>query len=258
MKQNKSGLEHLKELAKPFYFEGLPDLGLLLVHGFTASPSEMLPLGKFLHEKGYTVSGVRLAGHGTDYRDLPKHSWQDWYRSVEEGFIHLKNHCDAVIPIGLSMGAILCLNLVYQHPEENFPKLCLLAPAFAIKSRMARFAPLFRFFIKFTFKGEETLRYFKDHHLYSYMYRPIDSIIQLFQLLKYIHKQPIHISIPTLIAYGVLDESISINSIKKAIREKFNPETNIKILELRKSHHILPVEPDAEELFRTIELFLKK
>ena len=44
--------------------------GILLIHGFPASPAEMKPLGESLHDHGHTVYGVRLKGHGTSPYDM--------------------------------------------------------------------------------------------------------------------------------------------------------------------------------------------
>ncbi|MFX1508145.1 MAG: alpha/beta hydrolase, partial [Promethearchaeota archaeon] len=227
-------LESLKHLAKSFYFEG-GEVGVLLVHGFTASPTETLPLGKYLHEKGYTVHGVLLAGHGTNYQELSKVSWQDWYESVENGYDYLKDHSKIIIPIGISLGALLCLYLLHKRPESKIQKLCLLAPPFALKSRLVRLIGFFSVFRKFLYKGEESLQYFKDHNLYSYMYRPTVSILQLTRFLKHLHKEEIHINVPTLIAYGTLDEMISIPAISDAMKQKFSPNTKIVTLELANS-----------------------
>ena len=49
--------------AEPFLLPG-GSKGVLLIHGFTGSPSEMILLGNYLYRQGYTVLGVRLAGHG--------------------------------------------------------------------------------------------------------------------------------------------------------------------------------------------------
>jgi len=57
--------------AGSFLFRG-GRIGCLLVHGYTASAEEMLPLGEFLVKQGYTVLGVRLAGHGTHPADLSR------------------------------------------------------------------------------------------------------------------------------------------------------------------------------------------
>ena len=231
---------------------------MLLVHGFTASPTETLPLGKFLHKKGYTVHGIRLAGHCTNYMELSKFTWHDWYKSVEAGFLNLKDHCQTVIPIGVSLGAILCLYLVHQHPEAKIPKLNLLAPPFALKSRLIRLTPLLKIFKKYLYKGEKALQYFKNHNLYSYMYRPTTSLIQLTRFLKFIHQQPIRITIPTLIVYGALDNMISISAIMAEKEQKFATEADVEILELPKSGHILTVEPDSGKMFKSIERFLKR
>lgn len=250
-------LESLKHLAKSFYFEG-GEVGVLLVHGFTASPTETLPLGKYLHEKGYSVHGVLLAGHGTNYQELSKVSWQEWYESVLNGYNYLKDRCEIIIPIGVSLGALLCLYLVHQHSDTNISKLCLLAPPFALKSRLIGLIPILGVFRKFLYKGAESLQYFKDHNLYSYMYRPTASVVQLTRFIKHIHQQEIKIRIPTLIAYGVLDDMISIPAILDAIDRNFSDKEYVTILKLPKSGHIVTVEPDSEDLFHNIELFLKK
>lgn len=255
MRNFNNELESQKHLAESFYFKG-SEVAVLLVHGFTASPTETLPLGRFLHEKGFTVHGVRLAGHGTDYRELPKYTWHDWYNSVETGFIFLKDHCKTVIPIGVSMGATLCLLLIHKHPNQ-FTKLVMLAPIFASKSRLMWLMPILKLFKKNLFKGEDTVEFYKTHNLYSYIYYPTESIIQLTSLLNYIKKEPINVNVHTLIAYGLLDDTVSIPAIERARKQKFSADTEIEILKLPKSAHILTVEPDSEELFQAIELFLK-
>lgn len=258
MNKSVDELESLKHLTKPFFFEGLNDLGVLVVHGFTASPTETLPLGYFLHKQGYTVNGVRLAGHGTNYRELPKFTWKDWYQSVENGLDQIKDYCNSIVPIGISMGALLCLYLVHRHPEIKFPKLVLLSPPFGLKSRMANLTPLLRFFLKFTYKGEEKLEYFKKHNLYSYMYRPVSSVAQLIRFQSHINKQNINLTNPTLISYGSFDDMISIPAIYKAVKRKFFSMSLVELLELPNSGHILTVEPDSEKLFKAIAVFLEK
>ena len=46
-------------LAREFLLEG-DRRGVLLIHGFTATPSQMRPLGEALHREGYTVLAVLL------------------------------------------------------------------------------------------------------------------------------------------------------------------------------------------------------
>ena len=57
-----------------FILENGP-VGALLVHGFTASPTEMRLLGNHLHQRGLTVAAPLLPGHGTNLADLSKQRW---------------------------------------------------------------------------------------------------------------------------------------------------------------------------------------
>ena len=50
--------------------------GVLLIHGFTGLPAELLLMGEFLNKQGFTVLGVRLAGHGTTVEDMSHMTWE--------------------------------------------------------------------------------------------------------------------------------------------------------------------------------------
>ena len=75
--------------AEPFFFPG-GSTGCLLVHGFTGTPKEMRAMGEYLHQRGFSVLGVRLTGHATRPEDLQRARWQDWLLSVEDGWQLLK------------------------------------------------------------------------------------------------------------------------------------------------------------------------
>jgi carboxylesterase len=67
--------------SEPFLRPG-NQTGCILIHGFTAMPEEMRYLGEYLHGQGYTVLGLRLAGHATHPRDLVRTKWVKWLVSV--------------------------------------------------------------------------------------------------------------------------------------------------------------------------------
>ncbi len=258
MNKEEDELEYLKINAKSFYFEGSQEKpGLLLTHGLTASPTEMLPLGKYLHTKGYTVHGVRLAGHGTNYRDLPNYTYHDWMTSIKEGLVKLKENCQAIIPIGISMGAVLSTLLVHRNLDVNFQKIVLLAPAFGLQSKMAKLTPILSYFVKYTYKGDKVLQYYKDHDLYAYYYYPMKAIVQYEKLRKQFQKESVVIKIPTLIVYGKLDNTISIAAIDTTIRNKFAPEIPVKVHTFPQSGHNFTTDPDAQQVFEEIYQFIK-
>jgi carboxylesterase len=91
--------------------------GVLLVHGLTGTPVEMRFVARRLHEQGFTVSAVQLAGHCGDRRDLLATGWRDWYRSVEQAALKLRAEVDHLFVAGLSMGALLALELAIERPD---------------------------------------------------------------------------------------------------------------------------------------------
>lgn len=101
--------------AEPFFHRG-NRVGCLLLHGFTGTPNEVRELGERLHSHGYTVLGPALAGHATQIEDMLPTRWGDWYKTVTDAYDQLSNQCDAIFPIGLSLGGILSLHLA-AHRE---------------------------------------------------------------------------------------------------------------------------------------------
>ena len=91
------------EGAEPFLMKGGSE-GILLIHGFTGVPAELLLMGKFLNRAGYTVLGVRLAGHATNELNLMKTNNEDWFNSVLDGYALLSGLCEKIFVAGHSMG----------------------------------------------------------------------------------------------------------------------------------------------------------
>jgi carboxylesterase len=95
---------------EPFFYRG-NEIGCLCIHGFGASPDEVRWYGEYLAEQGYTVYGVRLPAHGTDYQDMSRAHWSDWYNAVFDAYLVLRAQCEKVVVCGLSMGGLLSLLL---------------------------------------------------------------------------------------------------------------------------------------------------
>lgn len=90
--------------------------GVLLIHGLTGTPNEMRGIARSLNQAGYSVYGIQLAGHCGDIEALIKTRWEDWFASVYQGAVILKQHVDEFFVAGLSMGALLGLQYAAQYP----------------------------------------------------------------------------------------------------------------------------------------------
>jgi alpha-beta hydrolase superfamily lysophospholipase len=92
--------------SSPFLFEGGP-CGVLLLHGFTATPVEVKLVGRYLHQRGYTVSGPLLPGHGTTIESINACRWRDWVDHAARAYAELAARCARVFVGGESLAAIL-------------------------------------------------------------------------------------------------------------------------------------------------------
>lgn len=99
-----------------FFLPGGPT-GVLLIHGLSGTPTEMKYIGKGLAKAGYTVYGMQLAGHCGTEADLLKTGSKDWIASVDQAYDWLRPKVDSVFAGGLSMGALLSLDLTARRPD---------------------------------------------------------------------------------------------------------------------------------------------
>ena len=108
--------------AEPFFFPGKGEnarTGCLVTHGFTGTPKEMRWLGEYLNKEGYTVCGIRLAGHATRPEDMVRSRYNDWLACVEDGYDLLRSCTDQIFLLGLSMGGILSLITASRFPVRG-------------------------------------------------------------------------------------------------------------------------------------------
>ncbi len=92
--------------------------GLLIIHGFSGTPGEVLDFGNQLWKENITIAIPQLAGHCSSEKDLKSSSRHDWYESVEKAYNLLAEHCDQIYVAGLSVGGLLGLRLAAEKKEK--------------------------------------------------------------------------------------------------------------------------------------------
>lgn len=112
----------------------------MLVHGFTATAEEMLPLGHALAAAGHPVIGVQLPGHGTEPRALAEVGASEWLTTVEDAIAALRRDGRRVTVIGMSMGALLALLAAARRRDVDAVVAC--GTALAVTSRWVPWLPL--------------------------------------------------------------------------------------------------------------------
>ena len=235
----------------PFFLPGGP-VGCLLIHGFTGSPLEMRPMGDYLVERGLTVSGPLLVGHGTTPQDLAGTTWPDWYRSVETAFRELEQRCDRVFVGGFSLGSLLALHLSAHHEANG---LILMSPALKVRDWRSKLVPLLRHVVEFipkdTDPGQSDLT---DREAYkrfwSYDVHPVASVHQLLRLQKVVRGELDRVHTPTLVVHATGDMSISPDSGRDVYDGIATHDKELVVL--HDSGHGLVVDSECEFVFRTV------
>ncbi|KAA3664344.1 MAG: alpha/beta fold hydrolase [Chloroflexi bacterium] len=190
-----------------FLWEG-NNTGILLLHGLTATAAEVRLLAERLHQKGYTVAGPLLPGHGTKPEDLNQTTWHDWAWEAEKSYQHLATLCDRVFVGGESTGAVLALDLATKH-KDIAGVLCY-APAIKLAfsatalARLYVAAPLVDSIPK---SHMGTNPYWQGYRVY-----PLRAVMELVRLGRDVRNRLNTIQQPILVIQGQNDETIAPNS----------------------------------------------
>ena len=118
-----------------------PEKGsVLLVHGLTANPSELLSLGNYLQRNGYSVHAPLLSGHGKTVAELRRVRSTDWIEDVNKALrkVIKEDKSQNIFIVGMSFGALLSLiaaNDILNKDDKNiFKGIVLLAAPFSLSS----------------------------------------------------------------------------------------------------------------------------
>ncbi|MBI3174301.1 MAG: alpha/beta fold hydrolase [Chloroflexi bacterium] len=246
--------------AEPFF---LPTnnrkLGCLLTHGFTGAPKEMRWMGDYLHEKGYTCLGVRLAGHATHPEDMIRSRYTDWLASVEDGHHLLRGSVDHVILVGLSMGGVLSL---LSSTRLDVAGVAVMSTPYALPSdpRM-RYLKLLSLFMPYMPKsnlppgsGWFDPQVWQDH--VSYPQNPVRSIAELNGLLAEMRAALPQVKVPTLLIHSKDDTYVLPENMER-IYADLGTSDKVKAY-ITGSGHVVPRDAARLQAFELALDFIRR
>jgi carboxylesterase len=242
---------------EPFFLPGFgpnAETAVLLIHGFTGSPSEFRRLGYYLNDLGYTVKAVLLPGHGTTPEDMIQTGFRDWWRGVKESFEWLQESgFTRIVPIGHSMGGLLSLKLAM---EEDVSGVVSLATPIHLGSRKAIFAYMLQFFVKYVAKKRPPGFEHITSESLAYDRTPIPCVVHFRRLLFHVKKKLNRVRVPLFIGQGELDRA-SLPRSAPFIYKKVSSVDKVLRLYPNSGHGVL-LETDRELVFEDIGRFIAR
>ena len=234
--------------AEPFSFDGGP-AGILLLHGFMGNPASMRPLGEWLAARGHAVECPRYPGHGTFWKDLGRHRWQEWAAEAERALDRLTARTSAVVACGLSMGGAMALHLAAKRPDDV--KALIVVNGFLRDRRITLLPYIWRVVPPQKGIGNDISKQGMDELPYERI--PARGIAELAKFLRQVVKQLPSVRQPAIVLNSPEDHVVPKGTAKWLMGRLGSREK--EILELPNSYHVATLDHDAELIFeRTHEL----
>ena len=241
--------------AEPFYLAG-GETAVLLVHGFTGSPSEMRLYGEALNRAGFTVLALRLPGHGTSPEDMERTTAENWMDAVLDGYELLASDARVrrIAVAGHSMGALLALGL--STLRKIWRVASVAAPIFIQEERALDMLPP-REQARGIFQPKRTKALpVEPRYRICYTKMPLLSVHELLAMIEKMKDALPDVSAPLLVLQGEQDLTVKPESARY-IMEHVGSEKK-RLVMLPQAGHRLIIGVERERAFAETIAFLRE
>lgn len=242
---------------EPFFLPGKSNTIIIFIHGFTASPSEVLPTAVLLNQQdGLSVSGPLLPGHGTTPESLNQTTWEMWYEGLRSEYLSREQQYTSIFVAGLSMGALLAIYAGINLPGLN-GVIAINAPIFTQYPVPTALAPLIEKCFPYIRKKKGLPVIEQERRgRWAYDVFPVKAFRSLYKLRNRVIRDIEQLRIPLLVFQALKDESVKAKSAGFLIRRAKNALVCYK--ELPESYHVATMGQEKELIASTIIKFVRK
>ncbi|GAC1455813.1 MAG: alpha/beta fold hydrolase [Pseudarthrobacter sp.] len=226
--------------------------GIAICHGFTGSPLSVMPWAEELAAQGFAVSVPLLPGHGTDWRQLARSNWREWYGAFEAAYQELSARTDHCFVAGLSMGGAIALLTAARHPVAG---VSVVNPGLSFYDRRVRVIGVLKYFQRTTvpIQEEQPTAAVTDDGDYSRT--PLAAVHELKKLFGATARGLHKINAPVQVFKSRTDAVVPPTSLA-TLRRRLGPRL-VEVVDLHNSGHVATLDLDAAEIFsRSIRFFL--
>lgn len=233
-------------------------LGVLILHGFTASLDCVNGLEPPLRAMGLPTRMPVLRGHGAASPEaLRGVSWRDWVADGAAALEELLSEADRALVFGHSMGGLVALTLVADRPDL-IDSAVVAAAAVQIAAPVAPGRPLHLLAPLLTglLKRWPMPPNYSDKALEAYdtnyAWAPTEAIAELFAFARATRKRLPEVRVPLLIMHSRQDSTISPESAEIIYRETGTPASEKRIAWFEVTEHEMFRDCQRDECIGTV------
>ena len=233
-----------------------PVIGVLLVHGLNGSRRDLAEMEEFLQARGMLTHNMLLPGHGLHVRDLMPLGWSDWEKAVRQELLDLKQRCDIVFLVGLSLGGALSLHVAAHEEVAGIVSLC--APLYL--------HPLTEILVKLTKRVTPLLPTLREdvrdpvarrrYRREVYRWTPMSPVESMLKFLPQLRAELPQITVPALIMISVHDHVVPARDGREIYRLIGSQEKHL--VTFYRSYHVITKDHDREEVFAQTTAFIMR
>lgn len=230
---------------------------VLAFHGFSGTPYEVELVMEAAADVGLRGRAPFVAGHGTNVRELAGMRRADWMGAAERELLALPA---PMIVAGLSLGSLLALGLAVLQPSA-VRGLILMANAVWLKAPFPRWplaiADRLRIPDFVTPKGPPDLSDPEKRRTHvAYRQNPSHAAIEVLRAGRDIRERLGDVRCPLLILHGARDRVCPVSNAWR-VAERVS-STDVRVVVLPKSHHILTRDVERDQARAEITAFLQR
>jgi len=237
--------------------------GVLALHGFGATPEEVLMIVELARELGLRALAPLLPGHGQSVHALAQSRWSDWRRGAEAALdTLLKAGAGPVIVVGSSMGSLLTLELAADRPDDVLAIGILASPirlrwpfpALGLQLMAALGVPDFALPKAGVDIRDAVLR----HTQVTYDAQPAYAGNELRLAGRRLEARLGEIRCPAFVAHGRQDHVCPLSNARRVYAGLGTPAWEKELLILPRSYHIITRDIERGQLRMHLHRFLSR
>jgi carboxylesterase len=233
----------------------------VLVHGFTATPDEVRPLGDALAAAGFPCAAVRLPGHATVVGDLARVRASDWIDTVERAVAAMAARTPRVAVAGVSLGALLGLAVAAAGREPVQALVCCATPLRFADERAGRLSwiawvprAVWRRRLVRKRGRRDILDPEARARSTAYDAMPLGAVMELLRLRTLVLASLGRVTQPTLVLHGRQDHTAPVDNAEELRRRLVHARVEVEIFE--RSAHVLTEDAERDAVAARAVRFL--